>query len=164
MTVSGMDGVSAGAVTRIQNEGTDLAFRRSLNFVGDGIVAAVNGNAIDVTVAAGTEVGYVGIPINSQSGNYTCVIGDAGKCIYHPTTDDNARTFTIPANSSVAYPVGTAITFVNDKNTLTIAMTTDTMVLAGGVLTGSRTMATTSSATALKVTSTRWVISGAGIT
>src|SRR6516225_9143217 len=74
---------------------------------------------------------YGVIPENSQSANYTTVLADAGKFIYHPATDNNARTFTIAANASVAYAVGTVISFVNMINTLTIAITTDTMTLAG---------------------------------
>lgn len=104
------------------------------------------------------------IPQNSQSAAYTLVASDANKHIYHPSSDNNARTFTIPANSSVAYVVGTAITFVNEINTVTIAITTDTMTLAGAGTTGSRTLAANGIATALKVASTKWVISGTGLT
>lgn len=107
---------------------------------------------------------YSQIPQNSQSAAYTLVLGDAQKHIYHPTTDDNARTFTIPANASVAYPTGTAITFINDQNTVTIAITSDTLVLAGAGSTGSRTLAENGIATAIKVASTRWLISGTGLT
>jgi len=108
-------------------------------------------------------LGYLNTPIISQSAAYTLVLTDAGKTILHPDSDNNARTFTIPANGSVAYPVGTVITFVNMKNTLTIAITTDTMYLAGPGTTGSRTLAEYGVATAVKLTSTTWLISGNGI-
>ena len=36
----------------------------------------------------------------AQSAAYTLVLADAQKHIYHPGSDNNARTFTIPANSS----------------------------------------------------------------
>lgn len=113
--------------------------------------------------AATTEVGYLNIPQNSQSADYTGVLADRGKHIYHPTSDDNPRTFTIPANASVAYPIGTAITFINDQNTVTIAITSDTLVWAEDGSTGSRTLAENGIATAIKVTSTRWLISGTGL-
>lgn len=113
--------------------------------------------------AATTEVGYMNLPQNSQSADYTAVIADRGKHLYHPTSDDNPRTFTIPANASVAYAVGTAITFINDKNTLTIAITSDVLVWAEDGSTGSRTLAENGMATAIKVTSTRWIISGTGL-
>jgi hypothetical protein len=101
---------------------------------------------------------------NSQSAAYTLVASDANKHIYHPATDNFARTFTIPANASVAFAIGTCVTFVNEINTVTIAITTDTLVLAGTGATGSRTLAANGVATAVKVTSTRWVISGTGLT
>lgn len=103
---------------------------------------------------------------NSQSAAYTCVLTDGGKHILHPSADTTARTFTIPANSSVAYPIGTALTFVNQNGAgiVTIAITTDTMRLAGAGTTGSRTLAANGVATALKITSTEWIISGTGLT
>ena len=106
------------------------------------------------------------IPQNSQSAAYTLVLADAGKHILHPSADTTARIFTIPANSSVAYPIGTAITFVNQNagGVITIAITTDTMRLAGPGTTGSRTLAANGVATALKLTSTEWIISGTGLT
>ncbi len=109
------------------------------------------------------------IPQNSQSGDYTLVLSDGGKQIYHPSADTTARTWTIPANSgggSVAFPIGTTITFVNDTSAgvITIAITTDTLVLAGAGTTGSRTLAASGMATAIKKTSTSWMITGAGLT
>lgn len=106
------------------------------------------------------------IPQNSQSSAYTLVLADAGKHVYHPSADTTARIWTIPANGSVAFPIGTAVTFVNDTGAgaITIAITTDTLVLAGAGTTGSRTLAANGQATAIKVTSTRWQISGVGLT
>lgn len=104
---------------------------------------------------------YSNIPQNSQSNSYTTVLGDAQTHIYETGA---SKTITIPANASVAYPIGTAITFVSASNAVTIAITTDTMTLAGAGTTGSRTLAANSIATALKVTSTSWIISGAGLT
>lgn len=113
---------------------------------------------------AATALGFRVIPQNSQSTAYTAVAADSGKHILHPTADNNARTFTLPANGSVAFPVGTAITFVNQINTVTIAITTDTLVLAGAGTTGSRTLAANGIATAIKIASTTWMISGEGLT
>ncbi|TXG77191.1 hypothetical protein E6Q11_03160 [Candidatus Dojkabacteria bacterium] len=111
-----------------------------------------------------SSVGFRAVPQNSQSAAYTAVLSDAGKHILHPTADNNARTFTIPANASVAYPIGTAITFINQINTVTIAITTDTLVLAGSGATGSRTLAANGVATAIKIASTTWIISGTNLT
>jgi hypothetical protein len=110
--------------------------------------------------------GDPGTPLaqNAQTGNYTLVLGDANGHLYHAVAAA-AATYTIPANASVAYPIGTTLSFVNDSvNNVTIAITTDTLVLSPGTTTGSRTLATGGVATALKVTTTRWVINGTGLT
>ncbi len=122
-----------------------------------------SGNLSNCTADGTDLVGFRGVPINSQSTAYTAVLADAGKCLYHPSADTTARTFTIPANGSVAYPVGTILMFENDisAGTMTIAITTDTLVLVGAAgSTGSRMLAAGGRATAVKVTSTRWRISG----
>jgi hypothetical protein len=117
------------------------------------------------TVDGTDAVGFRNIPQNSQSGAYTLVLADSGKHIFHPVGDNNARTFTIPANSSVAYPIGTALTFINMAvANVTIAITTDTLTLSPAGTTGSRTLATNGSATCIKITSTSWLISGSGLT
>lgn len=100
---------------------------------------------------------------NSQSADYTLVLADANRGMLHPAADNNPRTFTIPANASVAYPVNTCITFINEINTLTIAITSDTLVLAGAGSTGSRTLGAMGMATAVKKTATSWIITGAGL-
>ena len=127
-------------------------------------LAATNDSQTYTLPAATCNIGYLEVPQNSQSAAYTAVLADSGKQIFHPSTDNNARTFTIPANGSVAYPVGTVLTFVNMANTVTIAITTDTMYLAGTGTTGSRTLAAYGVATAIKMTSTTWLISGTGLT
>jgi hypothetical protein len=103
---------------------------------------------------------------NSQSTAYTTVLTDGGKHLLHPAADTTARTFTIDSNANVAYPIGTALTFVNQHGggIITIAITADTMRLAGAGTTGSRTLAADGFATALKITSTEWIISGTGLT
>jgi hypothetical protein len=124
-----------------------------------------SGNLSNCTVDGTDSVGFRNIPQNSQSAAYTLVLADAGKHIFHPSTDANARTYTIPANSSVAYPIGTAITFINmTSQVVTIAITTDTMYLSSAGTTGSRSLAQYGSATAIKMTSTTWLISGSGLT
>ena len=133
--------------------------------VASGGTNSTTGNLSSCTADGTNEVGFKNIPQNSQSAAYTLVLADAGKHIFHPSTDANARTFTIPANSSVAYPIGTAITFINmTSQVVTIAITTDTMYLSSAGTTGSRSLAQYGSATAIKITSTNWLISGSGLT
>ena len=124
-----------------------------------------SGTLSSCTVDGTNAVGFLVIPQNSQSAAYTLVLADAGKHIFHPSTDANARTYTIPANSSVAYAVGTAITFINmTSQVVSIAITTDTMYLSSAGTTGTRSLAQYGSATAIKMTSTTWLISGSGLT
>lgn len=111
----------------------------------------------------GDNVGYLNVPQNSQSAAYTTVLSDAGKHIFHPSSDNNARTFTIDSNANVAYPLGTVITFVNKINTVTIAITSDTLTWAEDGTTGSRTLAANGIATAIKIATTEWLISGVGL-
>jgi len=115
---------------------------------------------------SGVAAGFKTVPQNSQSAAYTLVAADSGKHILHPSADTTARTFTIPANSSVAYPVGTVLTFVNQNGAgvVTIAITTDTMRLSPAGTTGSRTLAANGVATCVKLTSTEWIITGSGLT
>ncbi len=98
----------------------------------------ISGASNTLTVDGTDAVGFRNIPQNSQSTAYTCVLADNGKHIFHPSADTTARTFTIPANSSVAYPIGTAITFINQNGAgvVTIAITTDTMRLSPAELRG----------------------------
>jgi len=123
-----------------------------------------SGNLSSCTADGTDAVGFKNIPQNAQTGSYTLVLADSGKHIYHAVAA-GAATYTIPANSSVAYPIGTAITFVNMSTTsISIAITTDTMYLAKDGTTGTRTLANYGSATALKLTSTTWLISGSSLT
>lgn len=107
---------------------------------------------------------YRGLPQNIQAGNYTLLLTDTGKHIYHASGAGAGDTYTIPANASVAFPIGTTVTFVNeDSNAVSIAITTDTLTLAGSTSTGTRTLGQNGVATALKTTATKWVISGPGV-
>ena len=116
---------------------------------------------VATATSTAASLGYLGIPQNSQAANYTTVIGDAGKHIYVTATS----TITIDSNANVAYPIGTTIDIIAATGaTVTIAITSDTMYLAGTGTTGSRTLAAFGMATAVKVTSTSWFISGYGLT
>ena len=107
-------------------------------------------------------VGYLTVPQNSQAGGYTCVMSDSGKHIF---TSVGGNAFVIPSNASVAYPIGTAITFVNQSSSgCTVAINTDTMYLGGAGTTGTRTLGSYAIATAVKTTSTTWIISGTSLT
>jgi hypothetical protein len=125
----------------------------------EGVTPLTQGTGLDVDAA-----GFRGIPQNSQSGNYTTVAADAGKHLLHPSGGGAGDTFTIDSNANVAYEVGTAITFVNmASDDVDIAITSDTLTWAEDGSTGTRTLAQYGIATAVKVTSTGWLISGTGL-
>jgi hypothetical protein len=154
----------ASAVTDETGTG-DLVFATSPTLVTPVLGTPSSGTLSACTVDGTDAVGFRNIPQNSQSAAYTLVLADSGKHIFHPVGDNTARTFTIPANSSVAYPIGTAITFINMAVAdVTIAITTDTLTLSPAGTSGSRTLATNGSATCVKITSTEWLISGSGLT
>jgi hypothetical protein len=129
--------------------------------VGGGAGPSATATAATTTTGA-SGVGYMGLPQNSATtGAYGVVAADAGTHIYSTAT----RTITIPANATIAMPVGATVVFIAGSGaTVTIAITTDTMYLAGPGTTGSRTLAAFGMATAVKITSTSWIISGNGLT
>jgi len=111
------------------------------------------------------NAGFLETPINTQTTYYTAVLSDSGKSSYYASA--GAVNMTIPANSSVAYPTGTVLTFINDASAavaMSILITTDTLVLAGAGTTGTRTLARYGVATAVKVATTKWYISGTNLT
>jgi len=126
--------------------------------------APITGFAATATTSStAASLGYLGLPQSATATTATLAIGDAGKHIYVTTT---GQTITIPANGSVAYPIGTTITFIagSSATTVSIAIATDTMRLAGGTNTGTRTLAANGMATAVKVAATTWYINGVGLT
>jgi hypothetical protein len=110
----------------------------------------------------GYTLGYLNIPQVSAS-NTTLALGDAGKH-YYSTTAGNL-TLTIPLNSSVAFPTGTAISIVVQAagNVLVNAASGVTLYMAGSSSAGNRTVGTYGMATLMKVASDTWFINGTGV-
>ena len=100
----------------------------------------------------------VNYPQNSQSANYTLVIGDAGKQIFHPASDAISRIYTIPSNASVPFAIGTVLLFTveNGGAPINVAINTDTLVLGSGV-TGAAPVSPNNTLMAIKVTNTKWM-------
>jgi hypothetical protein len=113
---------------------------------------------------ATSNMGYLNIPESggaANTTNYTAVLTDQGKMI---VMNGTSLTATIPANASVAYQIGTVLTFINiNSSALSIAITSDTLTLVNSTTTGTRTLNQNGIATAVKVASTSWIISGAGV-
>jgi hypothetical protein len=122
----------------------------------------VNSTTTISDTAGGTHTaGYLEVPPNTQAASYTAVLADSGKQII---MNASSGTFTIPANASVAYAVGTVLTIVNvNSSNLTIAINSDTLTKAGSTTTGSRTLTQNGIATCVKTGSTSWLITGTGI-
>lgn len=127
--------------------------------------AAASGANTDITSVGGSttintySIGYRDIPSIVATGAYVITAGINGHCI-----DITTGGVTIPANGTLALPIGfTFSVYNNSSSSQTIAITTDTMRLAGSATTGTRTLAQRGWATARKVAATEWVITGAGI-
>lgn len=107
---------------------------------------------LDTGTIAANSSGYRGVP-SSANVSGTLALTDAGKQLIVTTNQ------TVPANASVAFPVGTVVEiFNNSAVAITVAITTDTMRF--GALTGTRTVAAYGSCFVSKKTSTMWKASG----
>jgi hypothetical protein len=159
-TIAGSTGATDNRVLRADGVGGATVQSSAVTIDDSGNVTGVA--AIDVASIAV----YGNVPQNSKSAAYTTVLSDSGKHIFHPAADTTARIWTIDSNANVAYAIGTAITFINQNSggVITIAITSDTMRLAGAGTTGSRTLAANGVATAIKIATTEWIISGTGLT
>jgi hypothetical protein len=132
----------------------------TLNTSGSLIIGTASAGTTATTSAA---VGYLGMPQNSTASSYTLVANDQGKHIY---ISASGQTITIPSNATVPFPIGSTVALIAGPSatTVTISITTDTMYLGGTGSTGNRTLAAYGMATAVKVTTNTWFISGLGLT
>lgn len=137
-------------------------------FNGGTAVATVTGTDVASLIRRGLfgagSPGNTDVRMVSKSAAATYTMTDEG--FLHPSADTTARTFTIPANSSVPYPIGKVLSGVNQNGAgvITLAITTDTMRWLPAGTTGSRSIAANGSWTAIKVASTEWALTGVGIT
>jgi len=151
-------------ITVVGNRITTTVTNANLELECNGTGGVVINTLAEATTASTVKsVGYLGLPQSGTATSATLAMSDAGKHIYVTTA---SQTITIPANASVAYPIGTTLTFIAGPSatTVTIAITSDTLRLAGGTSTGTRTLAANGMATAVKVAATTWYINGTGLT
>ncbi len=107
----------------------------------------------------GRNIGFRDVPVDSNSGARALALADVGKMVLNTTGG-----WSIPANASVAFPVGTTISLYNDSGSnQSITITTDTLRRGGTTDTGTRTLAARGIATLVKIKTTEWVITGAGL-
>jgi len=115
------------------------------------LASQVSANTTDISNKADKA-----FTINTQTGTtYTLVLSDAGKLI--DMSNAAAIALTIPANSSVAFPVGTVITVLQaGAGQVTVGITTDTLNGRNGLKTAGQWAVIS----LIKRTSTSWVLSG----
>jgi len=158
-----------GTIMRFENQSVNTL---TLAITADTLTLEPGGQTISIVIGTNDSVDVLkvgttnwvarrtaarSLAVNSQSANYTTVLSDMGKFLLHPTADNNPRTFTIDSNANVAYPVGTELVFQNQINTLTVAITTDTLTLLPDATTGSISVPATSQLRVMKVAATSWV-------
>ncbi len=130
---------------------TNAAFTNALVVTGNISVSGslTSGNLVDA-------IGYKGMPQNARTSQYTLALSDMG---FHISITTGG--IIIPANSSVAFPIGsTVVVYNNSATTQTISITTDTLIQAGTTNTGPVVLDAYGVATLIKVASTVWVVSG----
>jgi hypothetical protein len=168
LTVSGSPVTGAGTMTlggtlEVAHGGTGGTTQATARA---GIGAAASGANTDITsleqdvaiaetgAAAANTLGFRGLPVVVTTGK-TLELSDQGKTVY------TSGAIVIPANATVAFPIGTAIAISNSTNaTVSISITTDTLRQAGTTNTGTRTLAVYGDAVLKKLAATEWRIIG----
>lgn len=111
----------------------------------------------------GYSIGYREIPQISFAANTTTALADSAKHYY--STSATPLTLTIATNAAVAYPIGTALTVVNQGTgiiTLNPAAGVS-MFMAGNATSNSRTLSSYGMATLMKVATNTWFLNGVGL-
>ena len=111
----------------------------------------------------GFDIGYRDLPQVVLAGSTTLGANDGGKHLY--STQPSNLTITVPLNSSVSLPVGTAITVINQgTGTITINPALGVAIfLAGNNSSSSRSLVSFGMATLIKVQTDIWFINGTGL-
>ncbi len=151
--------ISQSQVTGLSTSLTEKASTSSPTFTG-----TITGAPAEPDTNANTakNLGYIGLPqLILNSGNLTLSKAHAGEHIY---VTGASQTITIPDNASAPLEIGTTIVIINAAVTSSIAITSDTLRLAGTATTGTRALAAYGMATLVKVAATTWIASGNGLT
>jgi hypothetical protein len=146
---------SLAGLNSLENPGSDYSVD------GGNIIGNLLPLEPSVITKTATSAGYIGLPqILLNTGGLTLNKSHAGKHIY---VTGSGQAITIPANSSVAFEIGTSIVIVNANVTSSIAITSDTLRLANSSTSGTLTLAFWAVATLIKIDSTTWIAYGNGI-
>jgi hypothetical protein len=183
--------VAAGALSIVTGNITDLRVAVTTNIPETGDITAVTagtglsggGTSGSVTLSINTAVTadlttaqtltnktltsptinapFINLAINAQTGtSYTTVLSDNGDLI--TLSNASAIAVTIPPNSSVAYPVGAQLNFVQfgvGQVTFTQGAGV-TIVSTGATASAPKTRARYSSATAIQTSTDTWLVAG----
>ena len=110
----------------------------------NGYWKAVSNNALGIS------------PIAEKTDNYTLALADSGVLILMNATTN--KTITIPANSSVSFPIGTRIDLMRfGTGNVNVAITTDTLRSTDNSI---NLKSQYSVAGLIKVKNTTWILSG----
>jgi len=151
--------LKAGNITA---NGTIIA---NANISGGNIVLS-NFASINEGNIRGFSIGYRDIPQVSWTGTPTLGLSDAGKHYYNSA---GGVTLTVPDDSSVNFPLGAAVTLINQSssNSTIVPGSGVSIYLAGNstiTVTANRTMTSNAFGTIVKVSANTWFLSGANIT
>ena len=134
----------------------------------DGVVNATDTElnyVVGTTSAIQTQLNALAsISLNTQNTNYTLVLGDANKSVYKSNT--SAYAWTIPPNSSVAFPTGTTVMMMNNGSSGAITITRGSGVvlrIAGIGGDANRTLSPYGLCTIIKVGTDEWYVTGTGV-
>lgn len=108
--------------------------------------------------------GLVSFTINTQTGTtYTPVLTDQYQVLVI-TSNASAKTVSIPTDASVAFPVGTAITFLNTGSgalTINAVSSGTTTITSAGATSSAPTVAQYRSVACIKTAANAWTVVGA---
>ena len=120
--------------------------------IDSGVWVYVSGSTGGATASGGD------IPQIAMTANRTLDITDSGKHIYR-----SGGNLTIPPNSSVAFPVGSVVTLVNNSTAMTVTRGAGVdLYLSPNLASANITLAAKGMLTLLKVDTNTWFASGAG--
>lgn len=137
------------------NSGSQLVFQTHPTSSGAGLQDAVIIDQYQNTEFKGNVKIYTGL--NSQADNYQLVLGDIGKLVL--MTKATANTLTVPANATVAFPIGTQINVCQTgAGAVTFVAATDVTINSANSSLGLRTQYST--ATLIKTATNVWLLIG----
>ena len=145
-------------------------FNSTASFTGTVTFTSTTNPTINDGASTQYAVGFREIPQVAKTATYTVALSDSGKHVYY-TTISTSTAVVIPVNATVAFPIGTVLTFINNGaagGVLTFApQGSDTFILAGTGASGSRSLSrygiTTATKIALSGANSTWYFSGTGI-